>query len=60
MAIAISTDIGGTFTDLGLMRPGPGDITTTRSPRNWRPNSVFVPPDMWWHQHFNFGRDAAR
>lgn len=27
---------------------------------DWRPNSVFVPPDMWWHQHFNCGRDTAR
>jgi quercetin dioxygenase-like cupin family protein len=27
---------------------------------DWGPNSIFVPPDMWWHQHFNSSHDPAR
>jgi quercetin dioxygenase-like cupin family protein len=26
----------------------------------WHEASVFVPPDRWFHQHFNVGRTAAR
>lgn len=25
---------------------------------NWKPNSIIVPPQQWWHQHFN-ARDQA-
>lgn len=27
---------------------------------DWKPNSVFVPPNMWWHQHFSVSQGPAR
>lgn len=27
---------------------------------DWRENSMFSPPDMWYHQHFNTGTTPAR
>ena len=27
---------------------------------DWKPGSIVVPPEMWWHQYFNSGKILAR
>jgi gentisate 1,2-dioxygenase len=39
-----------------LLWPEGGDRRQVR----WKDGSVFVPPEWWWHEHFNSGAEPAR
>jgi len=42
-----------------VLWPGPG-VEGERAVCPWQEGTIFVPPDNWYHQHFNGGRESAR
>jgi len=42
-----------------VLTPPPG-VEGERVVCPWTEGSIFVPPDNWYHQHFNAGTDSAR
>lgn len=42
-----------------LMWPS-GDPDAEKMRIDWKPGTVFTPPALWWHEHFNLHEDQSR
>lgn len=43
-----------------LMWPSDAEDESDRIRIDWQPGTVFAPPALWWHQHFNLAETPSR
>lgn len=43
-----------------LMWPSDAEDESERIRIDWQPGTVFAPPALWWHQHFNLAETPSR